>query len=360
MQRILDGASRPKGEENALAFSESISSPFFFKMWYNQPMTRFVLMIFLCLLGSPAAAQPVAGWHEHSIKIDGMERLYRIYVPKQYTTPPPAVLLLHGGTQSMHDIFKNTAGATQEWLPIAEEEGVVIVAPNGTGKRGGKGDKQTWNDYRLPGSKGKSDADDVTFLNKVLDAAITQYGIDRSRIYVTGSSNGGMMTYRLLIETPERFAAAAAFISSLPSDNAEIQKPKRPTPLLIMNGTEDPLVKWEGGPIHWRHGNMLPVAQNVKWWINANHSDEENAKSEWLPDTATNDDCRIQKITYPAKKGGVETIFYRMDGGGHTPASVKYRIPNNFITRRLIGPDCADTESNRIAWDFFKRYTLPQ
>ena len=192
--------------------------------------------------------------------------------------------------------------------------------------------------------------DDVAFLKNLLDRIGRDYSIDRARIYVTGASNGGMMTYRLLMEAPQRFAAGVAFIANLPVAGPVIRKPAWPTPLMIANGTKDPVIKWDGGEILKGHGFVRSAEATVAWWVDANHARRENPVSAYLPDTDPTDPCRVLRTTYPARENGAPVVFYALEGAGHTMPSRKHEIPDAFPTR----PVCRDVEGARLAWDFMK------
>lgn len=306
-----------------------------------------------------ASSSSQAGhWTEASLNVAGIERWYRLLLPPEPPDPAPLVLLLHGGTQSMRKIFGEKAGGTAEWENLAREEKFVLLVPNATNSRtgDGKGDRQNWNDIRGPEVRGAPSVDDVRFLKALLDEIESHYRIDKARVYVTGASNGGMMTFRLLIEVPERFAAGAAFIANLPVESGLLKTPSSPTPLMIANATKDPLIQWEGGELGRGRGLLRATEETVSWWLEANRAEPENPQTGLLPDRDPDDGCRIRMASYPARDGGAPVLFYTMEGGGHAMPSMTHEIPNNFITRRLIGNICRDAEGARLAWEFLRKY----
>ncbi len=291
-------------------------------------------------------------WRESSLRVGERTRWYRVYVPGSLPEKTAVVLLLHGGRQSMRRIFSTGAVATSEWTDVAETEPFLLLVPNGTNATTGdtRGDHQGWNDGRVVDVPVEGKADDVAFLAELLDRIERDYSIDGGRIYVTGASNGGMMAFRLLMEVPERFAAGAAFIANLPVDGPVIQKPALPTPLLIANGTKDPVVKWEGGEILKGHGFVRSAEATVAWWVDANHARPENPLREYLPDSDPTDPCRVLRTTYAAQENGAPVVFYTLEGGGHVMPSREHVIPESFPDR----PVCRDVEGARLAWDFMK------
>jgi polyhydroxybutyrate depolymerase len=187
----------------------------------------------------------ITGWQESTVVQSGnVTRYFRYYVPSNLPKNAAVVILLHGGTQSMRKIFGANSGGTLAWQPLAETEKFLLVVPNGVSETGDtQGDRQNWNDCRPPvaSSRTRTTADDVGFIRQLVTWASTQYGIDRRRVYATGASNGGLMSYRLGIELNDQIAAVAAFIANLPAAS-ECRNAARPIPIMMSNGTADPLM----------------------------------------------------------------------------------------------------------------------
>jgi polyhydroxybutyrate depolymerase len=307
---------------------------------------------------APAPAELSAmGLTELSLNVNGVERWFLVQPPRDASKPAPVLVVLHGGTQGMRRLFANSSGATRGWPALARRENALLLVPNAVNSKTGdpKSDDQNWNDLRENVSRDSS-ADDVGFVLALLDWANTRYHADQSRIYVTGASNGGMMTFRLLVEASERFTAAAAFIAALPVESSLIKTPARPTPLLIANGTADPLVKYNGGKIPGGRGKMRSVADTISWWIGANNAETEPTKVQRLKDRDLDDNCVIERTDYSAKTGGAPVVTYTMIGGGHNIPSAQYDLPNNWATRRFIGQVCRDVEGIELIWSFLSAY----
>lgn len=300
------------------------------------------------------------GWQESSLEVGGSTRWYMIYTPEPLTDDLPMVLLLHGGTGSMRSVFHPNAGGTKEWLVLAEKEGFILLVPNGTNPETGDtfGDDQNWNDHRSDSAAGQTTADDVGFILALLEQITAQYPVDQERVYVTGGSNGGLMTYRLLIETPDHFAAGAAFIANLPEPALNLPVLGKPTPLMISNGTEDSLMPWEGGTVGKDRGMVISAEETTAWWAVANRVNTDQKTSELLLDADPEDSCRIQKDYYPAGPDGAPLLFYTAQGGGHAMPSGKHPLPDSFLLRWVIGPECRDAEGVTLAWEFFNQTAL--
>lgn len=297
------------------------------------------------------------GLTELSLDVDGVQRWFLMQAPHDVSKPAPVLIVLHGGTQSMRKMFAENAGASRGWPQLARRENALLLVPNAANAETGdtKSDDQNWNDLREDVSR-QSSADDVGFILKLIEWASKNHNVDASRVYVTGASNGGMMTFRLLIEAPEKFAAGAAFIAALPETSSRIKTPTQPTPLLIANGTADRLVGYNGGKIPGGRGEMQSVAKTVKWWINANKADINSAKVLRLKDRDPEDGCTIEKTTFNAADGGAPIETYTMIGGGHNIPSAKYALPGNWLVQRLIGPVCRDVEGIELAWSFMSGF----
>jgi polyhydroxybutyrate depolymerase len=311
--------------------------------------------LFAALLIGASASAAAGTWQEHRVDVDGKSRLYQVYRPANMRDGAPAVLVLHGGSQSMRKLFGEKGGATLAWIDIAEREGAVLIAPNGTSRRNGDpaGDTQAWNDFRDQAAV--RNVDDVAFLRRVVLDETRALKLDPKRIYVTGASNGGMMTFRMLIEAPELFAGGAAFIANLPEHPDRLPRPSQPTPIMIVNGTKDPLVKWEGGVVarDEERGVTVSTPETVAWWVKANGAAQQVTRRETLPDINRGDGCQITLDVYGANRNGASVWLYTAIGGGHTMPSIRYDIPDSRIVRRLIGTACKDAEGAELAWRFF-------
>lgn len=302
-------------------------------------------------------ATAALAWPGVATARDGVERVmmlpegrrhWREFLPPDGGAGRSAIILLHGGGQSMHSVLGSRAGGSRRWFDIARRESLVLLVPNGTDLRSGSptGNRQSWNDFPRPNS---ASADDVGFLTALAAYARRDLGADGRRIYLAGASNGGMMTFRMLIERPDLFAAAASFIASLPE--GRLPAPSRPTPLLIMNGTNDPFVPWEGGALRLNRGRVRSAEATVDFWRRANDATGEG-RTVALPDGDPNDGCRLFLTRW---EGSAPVVLVRAEGGGH-------QIPDTETPRRLrpveraLGPACRDADGAEIAWQFLSAH----
>jgi polyhydroxybutyrate depolymerase len=152
----------------------------------------------------------------------------------------PLLIALHGGLGTGKDMVKLTLGGFDT---LSDEDGLIAVYPDGIDQR--------WNDGR---NEQCSQADDVSFISALIDELGQAWNIDRSRVYVTGMSNGAQMAMRLARELSDKATAVAVVAYAMPEKDASAPVAARPISVPVMTGTEDPLIPWQGGETPDRSG----------------------------------------------------------------------------------------------------------
>lgn len=281
---------------------------------------------------------------------DGQVRTYTVYTPETYMPGNPAVMVLHGGGGSMRVIQEPTR-PTQRWFEVADRDGLLLILPNGFNEQlqDGLGDDQSWADIRNDQTGRISLQDDEGFLMSVLDEVEAARAFNREALFVTGSSNGGMMTFRMLINQGRRFAGGASFIGGMPEQFVPL--PVNPTPVMILAGTEDPLILFEGGPVANGGSSTRSIPETVDYWIEATMADRTSVLTTTLPDL-TDDGCLIEESVYTTAVGAPAVTYYEMVGGGHSAPDTtpSLRTP---AARLLIGNQCSDAHGIDLADMFF-------
>ena len=180
----------------------------------------------------------------------------------------------------------------------------------------------------------------------MLDRAVNRHGGNPERMFVTGGSNGGTMTYRLAIELGHRLAGAAAVIANLPEPLTQM-RPRAKLPILIMNGTDDPLMTWEGGTGD-SGGVLLGTLETLDWWVQKNRgAARPRISSTMLPDIDTRDGSTVELSVVNRLEAPV--VLYTVHGGGHTsPGS-----DSSFLPKRLVGNTNQDIDANTEILAFF-------
>lgn len=301
------------------------------------------------------------GWHQRSLQVGVKKRWFRVYVPEDMPDNAPALVLLHGGLQSMRMLSQSFSGGAQAWVPIAERDKLLLLVPNGSHAQNGstRGWRQHWNDLREDGPVAGSGIDDLGFIRRLTEWAQSTYQYDRSRLYVSGASNGGMLSFRLLMEQSDRFAAGAVFIANLPKASRRIKMPQSPRPLMMVNGSADELTPFGGGMMPNNRDELRSAAATVAWWVDAAKADLQSPERWLLDDTHPDDGCRVHAVRFPALPGGAEVLSYCLDGGGHSMPSIQYALPSGRLFKRLLGRQCHDVEGAELAWSFLKKQRIP-
>jgi polyhydroxybutyrate depolymerase len=294
-----------------------------------------------CRKEAPTPAQDYTG----SIQFDGLERTFLVHVPPTSSTtkPMPLLIVLHGGGGTGQGMVSLTFGGLNT---LADNEKFIVVYPDGIANQ--------WNDGREGNFTvvNREEIDDVGFISALIDHLSQKHKIDIQRIYATGISNGAMMSYRLACEVSNKIAAVAPVCGAMPLDSVSQCSPARPISVLVISGTEDRLVPWDGGSVIGGRGRILSVPDSVKYWVTYNQCSATPVIT-MEADTDPQDGTRVREEVYGQGKDGTEVILYAIEGGGHTwPGGLQY------LSEVIIGRTSRDIDANAVIWDFFKRHSL--
>lgn len=281
-----------------------------------------------------------------TIDIGGVTRTYITQFPE--AKPAPLVIVLHGNTQTGTDMKLRTS-----WSLVANRERFAVVYPDGL--------NHAWADLR-PGSKRAGRAppagtDDVAFIVKLIEKFVADGSIDPKRVYVTGLSNGGAMTMTLACARTDLFAAAASVIMNLTDESAEACHPSRPVPMLVMNGTADPLIPFRGGKgaSHFAVDGFWSTPNTLAFWRRINGCLSGDAAVTDLANRDPADQSTVTRIESHCPQGQ-DVVLYRVNGGGH-------RMPGTFsdarfprIAAAFLGPQNHDIDGAETIWAFFRKF----
>ena len=232
------------------------------------------------------------GTYAVSIEHNNVTREAIVYVPGAYssTDATPLLLNFHG--------FGGSAQGHMEWVnmrPLADEHGFVLVYPQGSGL----GDYTHWNPSP-PSEDNKSNADDFGFVEQLIDTIASYYAIDANRVYATGYSNGGMMSFGMACYRGDRIAAVASVSGTMLDDTRARCTPTHPTAVITLHGTDDPILPYEGGE------GLRSAEGIIDYWTDFNQISAE-------PETgSTNDGGRqVDSFLYTGGQAGAEVHHYR-------------------------------------------------
>ena len=190
--------------------------------------------------------------------IGKLSRSYKVYEPADLKKSAAVMLVLHGGTGSADHSIE-----TMNYLPLADKEKFLVVFPNGTGTLFGA-DRRVWNAGLCCAAAVRKNIDDISFFKQVLSELQSNFSVDSKRIYVTGMSNGAMMTYRLMCELPNTFAAAIPVAGSLVVDDCQHGTE---TALLHIHGIKDKSVPYLGGVGEgFAHVKYRPLQESIDYF----------------------------------------------------------------------------------------------
>lgn len=328
----------------------------------------WLIVIFAAVLLACASPRPTASaarrgptgfirWQ--TLTHDDTERRFGVYVPTTVgDEPAPLVLLLHGGGGSAAFTWISEEG--RSWRALADAHRFIIVVPEGLPDANNP-DAHHWNDCRsgITNPDADSNADDVGFLSAVIDWTAAEHPVDARRVYATGQSNGGGMTFRLLTEMPERLAAGAPIIMNM-AEPSECGDPEEPIPLMIVFGTADPLVPFTGGcvaPPLCTRGEVMSTAATIALWTAVIELDGP-PKIWQLPDEVPEDQSAIEVHQYfDPTNPRRELLYYQVNGGGHILPGPAPIAP---LIERIVGPKNRDIDGPADIWAFFSRHVRPE
>ena len=169
-----------------------------------------------------------------------LERYYIIYVPESGASEAsmPILFALHGygSTAETHKNYTN-------YQPLSETSKFIVIYPQGSYFQGAFTSGNHWN---VGSWTAGSTADDVDFINEVIDLVSKKESINQNRIYSSGMSNGGFMSYHLACNLSSRIAAIASVTGSMSKETLENCSPSHPTPILQIHGALDVTVPFDG------------------------------------------------------------------------------------------------------------------
>jgi len=293
------------------------------------------------------------GWHDdQTITINGDQRFYRYYVPDSLSSEePPVVFFLHGGTLSMRESMPPANNGSAAWPDMADRHGFILMVPNGTNPETGdaSGDEQRWNDCRI--NAPDVNVSDVDFLSSLMDWSVTNLNVDGERIYVTGASNGGFMSFRAATELPDKVAAIATFIANKPV-NSECPPPT-PTPIMITVGTEDPLTPFDGGEVAGSGYFVVSADSTRNFWVALNGITSEPTTTTF-PDITPDDNSVVKEELFENANGTLAVRYLRMVGAGHSMPSTSREL--RPAAEAFLGPQNNDIEGAEQAWQFMSKF----
>jgi len=301
-----------------------------------------VLLAYFVYIPDPQSPKLSGTLSKASVEVGGLKRSYRTYVPKGLAQDAPLVIVMHGSGQGPQGIRKDTGYAFER---LADLHGFAVAYPKSYGA--------DWNDCSVVGDKDLDGvrADDAAYLAAMVDKLVGELSVDPSRVFATGVSSGGSMAIRLALEQPSRYRAVAAVVANiLAPPNFQCKPAAQATSVMIMNGTEDPLVPYAGGEInllglYYKGGPVISSRASAQYLADWAHL----AGAPLTTDNAVTKGVRVEQNRWSAAGGMTEVELVTIHGGGHGLPQPYARGP------RLLGPSPTAPNGPAMIWAFFER-----
>ena len=302
-----------------------------------------VLALLFYLLYAPAPSEPELSVRPHrgTIRVGQLERTYLLYASARQAAPAPLLVVFHGWMGSPAKVRVETG---YEFDRLADRHGFVVAYPQG--HEGG------WDDCRAASdSAARLGIDDVGFVEALVARLTQERNIDPARVFVVGLSNGGQFVFRLALERPELLAGAAVFAASLPApENLDCTARGTPPPVMIVNGTRDPINPYRGGNASiFGFVDLGPVRSAIgsaAYFAGAGGAGE-TAITRISPGDRS-DGTWVERSVWQSP-GRSEVVLLAVNGGGHVVPQPVYRPP------RLLGRSTTAINGPVEAWSFFRR-----
>ncbi len=284
----------------------------------------------------------------------GYERNYAVFTPSITPvrgTKIPLLIALHGGGGSAEDWPLYTDFGFEK---LAEEDNFIVVYPDAI--------DGNWNDQRNVSRfySHANNVDDAGFLATLIDTLIRKYSIDSKRVYMTGASNGGIMAHYFASVYADKVAAIAPVISNVAKNLEGKMYPSRPVSVLVMNGTDDPILPWNGGDItlgNKENGAVLSTSESLGIWAKSNGCGDAGTPVK-VKDLHPFDGTKVSVTTYKKCEANTDVVLYTIQGGGHAwPGKADaLSILGRIIVGSITGKKSKDIEACTEIWNFFKTH----
>lgn len=284
---------------------------------------RVFILLFLLALSLPGKTQVVSD----SLLIEGHYRSFYFSGTQPLAANASLIFILHGSGGNGKDMMKSAV----KLAAVAQKENLMLVYPNGY--------LHYWNECRKEANS-KANLENINenaFFEGMINYFKEKKAIDANKVFAIGTSGGGHMCYKLAMTMPEKIKAITAIIANLPeAGNMDCTEAKIALPVMIINGTADPLNPYDGGLMvsgNFKMGNVRSTDKTFRYWATLAGYTGDPDKDK-LKDIDPADGKTIEKYTF-TKKGKPEVTLLKVVWGKHD-------YPN-------------DIDVHVEAWNFFKR-----
>ena len=307
-----------------------------------------MLAALLAVLTLPAHVQAAHGGEARTLVHQAVERhFYLGNAEAGAAGPAPLVVSLHGyrGVEQALAERGNLSEIAWDRLDrVAAREGFIVAYPHAWLGRWGLNEKLK--NTRLEDGRM---VDDPGFIAAMVSRLATDGLADPERIYLTGFSDGAIMTYKLLCAAGMPFAAAAPGGGSMYQPDRDNCAATGPVPIMVIAGTLDAILPYDG----WLFptGRAMSIPETMEHFRRLNGCTGQ--KGRLLPERDIFDGSRVLEMLWTGCAVDDAVKLLKVKGGGHNWPSYG---PLPEAWRKWAGPHNRDIESAEEIWKFVSRF----
>lgn len=276
-----------------------------------------------------------------SAQVGDRKRSYLAYVPADLPRGSPLAIVLHGSAMDGATMRRWTG---YEFDRLADRDGFAVLYPDGYEKN--------WNDCRRDATYAArlENVDDIGFIRLLIERLVSEKGVDPRKVFAFGYSSGGQMAQRLAIETPDMVAAVATAGANLPTPDNTLCPPEgRTARVMLVSGTEDPIVPFHGGEVSlfgFASRGMALSSMATGAELARRNGITAGPDVTRLPSQSPDDSTPVERLVWSQVDEPTVTL-YVVHGGGHVVPQPAFRFP------RLLGRTAASLNAPSAAMAFF-------
>jgi polyhydroxybutyrate depolymerase len=312
------------------------------------------ILLFSCkkdeLPSNPQVIPYADGLTTNYITVNNVTRKYLVYRPIGMSAVNSVVTVLHGGGGLGLGVSEIGTHPLSVFRTVADTAKFLVVYPEGSlDIQGNPG----WNDCRSDDVSG-SQGDDITFLKQLNAKLISELNINSTKMYLTGTSNGALMTYSYAFQYPETIKAIAVSSGNLPmfpESGTCTNGSTLPLPILLTHGTSDPAMPANGGCVaniggNCNRGKVISQTETVNYWLQRNGLQNATPTISTFNENSS-DAGDVEKRVY---NGLTPFVYFVLNNAGHA-------VPSKTVfsnSTPASGIQNRDIEYAEEVWKFFK------
>ena len=301
-------------------------------------IAAFAAAIVCGLFFDPQPAQ--AAYGRVTLTIDGVKRTATLVeFDRLKKRQRPVIMVLHGGAGGSGAGLRARRNLGVDM--VARKVGATVVYPDAVDGYWGRA------------KPGEPVPDDAAFLRALATRLIEQGVTTHRRIYVAGVSGGGMLAMKIGCEQSDLFSGVGVFVANMPVEWAASCNPVQPVAFMLMNGTADPMVPFNGGIAHMPEGPRDVLSSEATYSVFSKAAQCAGRRSETIGDRDRNDGSRV--LIDHGVGCRTPVAFIKVEGGGHT-------IPGRRLSGSRgmpVGAQNNDLDGARLMWEFLLK-RVPQ